>query len=134
MLYYPSELPLNSLYIIMYLTINIIGRVIFGLYFAYSGFEHFKNGKGMIGYAASKKVPLPKLAVYGSGVLLLLGGLGVTFAYHMTISLFLIILFLVPTTIFMHDFWNETDPMAKMSQRINFLKNVALLAAALWMF
>jgi hypothetical protein len=34
----------------------------------------------------------------------------------------------------MHDFWNETDPMAKMSQRINFLKNVALFAAALWMF
>jgi uncharacterized membrane protein YphA (DoxX/SURF4 family) len=118
----------------MYSTINIIGRVIFGLYFAYSGFNHFKNGKNMIGYSASKKVPLPKLAVYGSGLLLLLGGLGVTFAYHTTISLFFIILFLVPTTIFMHDFWNETDPMARMSQRINFLKNVALFAAALWMF
>lgn len=118
----------------MYSTINIIGRVIFGLYFAYSGFNHFKNGKSMIGYAASKKVPLPKLAIYVSGLLLLLGGLGVTFGYHMTISLGLIILFLVPTTIFMHDFWNETDPMARMSQRVNFLKNAALFAAALWMF
>ena len=115
----------------MYPTINIIGRVIFGLYFAYSGFNHLKNGKSMIGYAASKKVPLPKLAIYGTGILLLLGGLGVTFAYHRTISLGLIIIFLIPTTIFMHDFWNETDPMARMSQRINFLKNIALLGAAL---
>jgi putative oxidoreductase len=116
----------------MYPIINIVGRVIFGLYFAYSGFMHFKNGKGMIGYAASKKVPLPKLAVYGSGLLLLLGGLGVTFGFHMTISLCLIIIFLVPTTIFMHDFWKETDLTAKMSQRINFLKNVALIAAILF--
>jgi len=117
----------------MYHTINIIGRVIFGLYFAYSGFGHFKNGKGMVGYTASKKVPMPWLAVYGSGLIILLGGLGVVFAYHMTISLLLVIIFLVPTTIFMHDFWKETDPMARMSQRINFLKNVALLGAALWM-
>ena len=131
MLYYISELPLNSLLNIMYPTINIIGRVIFGLYFAYSGFNHFKNGKSMIGYATSKKVPFPKLAIYGTGVLLLLGGLGVTFGYHMTISLGLIIIFLVPTTIFMHDFWKETDPMARMSQKINFLKNVALIGAAL---
>lgn len=115
----------------MYPTINIIGRIIFGLYFAYSGFNHLKNIKGMAAYAASKKVPWPKVAVFGTGILILLGGLGVTFAFHMTISLGLISIFLVPTTIFMHDFWNETDPMTKMSQRVNFLKNTALLGACL---
>lgn len=118
----------------MYPIINIIGRVIFGLYFAYSGWNHFKNGKGMVAYTASKKVPSPKLAVYGSGVILILGGLGVTFAYHLGISLLLIILFLVPTTIFIHDYWKDSDPMARMSNRVNFLKNVALIGAALWMF
>ena len=111
----------------------MIGRVIFGLYFAYSGFSHFKNASGMIGYAASKKVPMPKLAIYGTGILLLLGGLGIVFAYHMTISLSLIIVFLVPTTIFMHDFWKEKDPSARSSQQIAFLKNTALFAAVLWM-
>ena len=86
----------------------------------------------MVGYAASKKVPLPKLAVYGSGAIALLGGLGVTFGFHMTISLGLILVFLVPVTIFMHDFWKETDPMSRMNQRINFLKNVALIGACLF--
>ncbi|MDR3558144.1 MAG: DoxX family membrane protein [Candidatus Pacebacteria bacterium] len=118
----------------MYQTINLVGRIIFGLYFAYSGLNHFLNGAGMVGYAASKKVPAPKLAVYGSGLIVLLGGLGVAFGYHMTISLSLLVLFLVPTTIFMHDFWKETDAMAKMSQRVNFFKNVALLGAVLFMF
>jgi len=115
----------------MYHTINVIGRVIFGLYFAYSGFGHFKNAKGLAGYAASKKVPMPMLAIYATGALLVLGGLGIVFAYHMTVSLFLIIVFLVPTTIFMHDFWTEKDPAARSSQQIAFLKNTALFAAAL---
>ena len=115
----------------MYHTINIIGRVIFGLYFAFSGFEHFKNAKGLAGYAASKKVPMPMLAICVTGALLLLGGLGIVFAYHMTISLFLIIIFLVPTTMFMHDFWMETDPAARSSQKIAFLKNTAIFAATL---
>jgi len=118
----------------MYPTINIIGRVIFGLYFAYSGFGHFKNLSSYTGYAASKKVPAPKLAIIVSGLLLLLGGLGVVFNFHMTASLLLLVIFLVPTTIFMHDFWKDTDPAAKMSNQINFMKNVALLGATLWMF
>ena len=118
----------------MYPTINLVGRIIFGLYFAYSGFNHFMNGASMVGYAASKKVPLPKLAVYGSGLIVLLGGLGVACGYHMIVSLSLLILFLVPTTIFMHDFWKENDPSARMSQKVNFFKNIALLGAVLFFF
>lgn len=116
---------------IAYPLITLIGRVIFGLYFAYSGFNHFKNAPMLIGYTASKKVPSPKLAVYGSGLLLLLGGLGIVFDVYWQISVLFIIIFLVPTTILMHDFWKDADPMAKMSNRVNFMKNVALLGAAL---
>ena len=31
----------------------------------------------------------------------------------------------------MHAFWKVQDPMAKMSERVNFTKNMALLGAAL---
>lgn len=112
-------------------TVYLIGRVIFGLYFAYSGLNHFLNGKGMVGYAAFKKVPMPALAVYGSGLLILLGGLGVVFEMYIQISLVLIIVFLVPVTFFMHDFWKDTDPQSKISNKINFQKNLALIGAAL---
>jgi putative oxidoreductase len=114
--------------------ITIIGRVIFGLYFAYSGIGHFKNASMLTGYAASKKVPMPKLAIYASGTLLLLGGLGIIFHVFWTLSVLFIIIFLVPTTLFMHDFWKEKDPAARSSSKVAFLKNTALFAAALMIF
>ncbi|MDE2188480.1 MAG: DoxX family protein, partial [Patescibacteria group bacterium] len=110
---------------------NLIGRIIFGLYFVYNGFNHFRHAGGMAGYAASKKVPSPKIAVYVSGALLFLGGLGIVFNIYWQISILLIVIFLVPTTIFMHDFWKETNPESRSSQQIAFLKNVALIGAAL---
>jgi len=42
----------------------------------------------------------------------------------------LIMLFLVCVTPVMHDFWNEADAGARMAQFANFMKNVALFAAA----
>ena len=68
----------------------------------------------MTGYVASMKVPAPALAVYGSGILLVLGGLGVLLGQYVQISLVLIVIFLVPVTLIMHPFWTRTDPQAKM--------------------
>jgi len=39
--------------------------------------------------------------------------------------------FLVPVTFMMHAYWQETDPMQGINQRVNFQKNIALLGAAL---
>lgn len=118
----------------MYPLIDLVGRIVLGLYFVYSGYNHFKNGKSMIGYAASKKVPSPGAAIYVSGALLVLGGLGLAFDYYRDIALLLLVVFLVPVTIFMHDYWKETDQSARAMQRINFFKNVALLGAVLALF
>jgi uncharacterized membrane protein YphA (DoxX/SURF4 family) len=118
----------------MYENVNLIGRVIFGLYFAYSGLNHFLQSKGMIGYASMKKLPMPSLAVYGSGLLMIVGGLGFAFGLYMRASLSLILLFLIPVTVLMHDFWNDADEGAKGSNKVQFLKNLALIGACLAMF
>ncbi len=41
----------------------LIGRIIVGLYFISSGVRHFTHLQMMAGYAASKKVPMTKIAV-----------------------------------------------------------------------
>jgi uncharacterized membrane protein YphA (DoxX/SURF4 family) len=46
----------------------------------------------------------------------------------------LIAAFLVLITPAMHAFWREKEPSARQLQQINFLKNVALLGAALILF
>jgi putative oxidoreductase len=38
---------------------------------------------------------------------------------------------LVPTTLAGHRFWEETDPQARVTQRIHFLKNVSMLGGFL---
>jgi uncharacterized membrane protein YphA (DoxX/SURF4 family) len=108
-----------------------LGRILFGGYFAYSGFNHFKMLDMMSGYAKSKGAPLPKLSVAFSGLLLLIGGLSVLFNILPSVGFVSLALFLIPVTFIMHAFWKVQDPMAKMHEMINFMKNIALLGAVL---
>ncbi len=80
-----------------------------------------------------KGVPMPSTAVFLSGLLMLLGGLSVVFDVRMVLGLWLIIIFLIPTTFMMHAFWKEKDPSTKMSENIAFMKNMALVGGSLMM-
>ena len=64
-------------------------------------------------------------------VLLLVGGLSVLFDVLPIVGLIALVLFLVPVTFIMHAFWKVQDPMAKMGEMVNFMKNIALLGAVL---
>jgi uncharacterized membrane protein YphA (DoxX/SURF4 family) len=113
----------------------LIGRVIFSLFWLKSAYGHLvSRRKDMIGYAAYKKVPMPAVAIVGTGILLLIGGLSMLLGVWPWVGLIAIAVFLVGVTPKMHDFWKETDPMMKMNSSINFWKNVTLLGATLMMF
>ncbi|MGH7533372.1 MAG: DoxX family membrane protein, partial [Gemmatimonadales bacterium] len=107
---------------------------LFAAFFLNSAYGHFKNVEMMAGYSASKGVPAPKLAVLGTGTLLLLGGLGIILGFEVQWALLCLVIFLVPVTFMMHAYWKVTDPAARMSERMNFLRNVALLGAVLMMY
>lgn len=121
---------LQNILVIAYY-VHIVGQVIFGGYFVWSGINHFINYKGLTGYTASKNVPFPAFAVFFSGGLMILGGLGVMLDIYPLIALILLVIFLIPTTFVMHAFWKDTDPQVRMSNMQNFLKNLALLGAVL---
>ncbi|KKW12810.1 MAG: hypothetical protein UY50_C0003G0015 [Parcubacteria group bacterium GW2011_GWA2_49_9] len=112
----------------------LIGRLIFGGYFLMNAGNHFKNIESLTGYAKYKGVPSPRSAVFVGGVLLMLGGLGIVFGIAPEASLALLIIFLVPVSFKMHAFWKETDPTAKMNERIAFMKNIALIGALLMFY
>lgn len=109
----------------------LIGRVLFSFIFLMSGMGHFMRLEQMAQYAQSKGVPAPQLAVPGTGVLLVLGGLSVLLGFYPTIGLILLLIFLVPTTLFMHQFWRIEDPLQRQMEMVQFLKNMALAGAAL---
>ena len=109
----------------------LAGRLLLGGYFLHAGWSHFRNRKMMASYAGMKGVPFPMAAIFGTGVLLALGGASVLTGLYPYIGLGMLAVFLVGVTPKMHDYWNQKDPMARMGDRVNFLKNTALLGAVL---
>jgi len=109
----------------------LVGRILFGGFFIVSGLNHFQNVGMMSGYAGSKNVPFPRLAVIGSGVMLVAGGASVLLGIVPVVGLLVLVLFLLSTLATMHDFWNLKDPQQRAAEQVNFLKNVALIGASL---
>lgn len=114
--------------------VALIGRILFAALFIGSAFGHLTQSEAMAGYASSRGVPQAKLAVLGSGVLILIGGLLVLLGIWMDLGALLLVIFLLPTAVLMHPFWKETDPMAKQNEMVSFNKDVALAGAALLLF
>jgi len=109
----------------------LIGRVIVGCFCLMNGFNHFAQLNMMTGYAKSKGVPSPALAVGGSGVLLFLGGLSLLLGFHPTIGAALLVIFLLGVSFGIHNFWTIQDQQAKMGEMAHFLKNMAILGLLL---
>jgi uncharacterized membrane protein YphA (DoxX/SURF4 family) len=66
-----------------------------------------------------------------SGLLIIIGGLCIVLGCRPEIGVLCIVVFLVPVTFMMHAYWQETDMMQGINQRVNFQKNIALLGAGL---
>ncbi len=109
----------------------VLGRILLGGYFIKSGYNHFKNLGMLTGYAQSKGVPMPKEAVFLTGLMMFLGGLGILLGVYIQLSIFLLSVFLLVTTFQMHQYWKVTDPMTRMGEQVNFYKNLGLLGAVL---
>jgi putative oxidoreductase len=106
-----------------------VGRVLYSLIFLMTVLGHFSQP--YIGYAAQQGVPAAGLLVPLSGVVAIAGGLSVALGYKAKVGAWLLVLFLVPVTLMMHNFWAVTDPMMRGMQQAHFMKNVSLLGAAL---
>lgn len=106
----------------------LLGRLILGFVFAFTGLNHFLDAESMIGYAEMKGVPAAHLAVPLSGGMLIFGGLGVALGILPMVAAGALAVFLLVTTPLMHDFWNVSEEEVQ-NEMTHFLKNAALFAA-----
>src|ERR1039457_4125390 len=97
--------------------IPLTGRILFSLIFLNSGIMgHLMNLSQTSAYATSMGVPMASAMVVISGIIAILGALSIILGYKAKLGAWLIVLFLIPITFMMHNFWTQTDPMAKMIQ------------------
>lgn len=109
----------------------LVGRIIVGIYFLFNASNHFMQLEMLSNYADSKGVPSPRLAVIVSGLLLVVGGLSILLGFQPLIGVIALVVFFLPVTFMMHNFWAVDDPQMKMVEMVNFTKNMALLGSAL---
>ena len=108
----------------------LVARVLFGGLLAFMGFNHFTNAEAMAGYAEMKGLPAPTFSVVASGVVLVLGGLGVVLGIAPVLAAGALAAFLLVTAVTMHDFWAVPEDQTQ-DEMTQFLKTVSLAGGAL---
>ncbi|SES92873.1 Uncharacterized membrane protein YphA, DoxX/SURF4 family [Salinibacillus kushneri] len=109
----------------------LIGRLILGIYFLMTGFNHLKNYQGMKQACEQKNLPLPGACASLSGLILIIGGLTILTGMFVGIGVLLLVIFLIIAATTFHNYWVFEDPMQKMGEQTQFMKNIALAAALL---
>ena len=109
----------------------LIGRMLFGGFFLYSGINHLMQRKNMAAYTASKGVPKPEIAVTAAAVPLIVGGTSMLLGLKPKLGAIAILGFLAGVSPVMHDFWRNEDPNERMNNMTSFMKNLALAGGAL---
>ncbi len=100
----------------------LVARTFLALIFLNSGVSQLMGFPGFVQTIASKGLPLPQVLAIGTIVFLLLGSVSLILGYKAKIGALLIILFLIPTTLFFHPLPADLP---------NFLKNLALIGGLL---
>ncbi|MFB6280565.1 MAG: DoxX family protein [Haloferacaceae archaeon] len=108
----------------------LAGRLLFGGVLAFLGANHFADLEATTGYAEAKGLPAPRLAVLGSGALLVLGGAGIVLGAYPALAAGAVAAFLAVVTPTMHDFWNAPADRRE-AEMTDFMKNAALFGGAL---
>lgn len=106
-----------------------IGRLAFAAVFVvFTPLDFTPQG---VAWGVQQGIPMAPILVPLAGVLAMAGGLSVILGYHARIGAWLLILFLVPVTAVMHNFWAVRDPMMAQMQVGFFLANLSRIGAAL---
>jgi len=103
----------------------LVGRTFLSSIFVYAGLNNLLNFSSTVERIGGM-LPAPSLALAGNILCCLLGSLSLILGFKARWGAVLLILFLVPTNLIFHQFWNDG------SETIPFLKNLSLIGALLF--
>ena len=115
--------------------LELIGRILFGGYFVYTGLGfHVPKTKMAEQYAGSVGFPMPALAGWPTGLWMAAGGLSLALGIWPDIGALMIAAFLIPAAAWFHRFWLVEDPTQRQFQQGYFGRNVISVGACLVFF
>lgn len=108
--------------------IVLIGRILYSAVFISASLGHFTHDA--VAYGMERGIPAASMLVPLSGILAFLGGLSILIGFKARYGAWLIVLFLIPVTFVMHNFWTIEDLHTQAIQKALFLANLSMLGAA----
>jgi len=112
---------------------DLIGRVLLSFIFFFEAYDYFAyermNKEAMTIYGLTWN---QDFFLYGAIFLLLLGALTILLGYRMRLGAVLLLIYWVPLTFIVHDFWQEAPDSGEYRlQSILFMKNIAIMGGLL---
>ncbi len=108
---------------------SALGRSLYGGILTYMALDGFKNNDKRVAVAEDKGIPMPDLLVPFVTGMLFVANLGIVLWRFPRAAAGAVIVFFLGTTPAIHDFWTM-EGKQRHDNKINFLKNVALLGGA----
>lgn len=114
--------------------VTVISRIMIALIFLMSAIGNkIPQFSNVVEYMKSEGVPAPQMLLVGAIIFLLAGSFSVIAGYKVHVGASLLLIFLVLATYYFHDFWTFEDAKARQLQTIQFMKNVGLMGAMLFL-
>lgn len=110
--------------------LSLIGRILFALIFMLSATGKFSAE--IAAFTASKGVPMANLIVPFTGIMELVGAVLLITGFRFRLGAIILLVFLLPVTLVMHNFWTIADPMMRQIDMASFMKNIAMMGALLF--
>ena len=104
----------------------LIGRCLISALFLLAGINKIFNFDRYLQSMTEKGLPVPSFLLIGAIIFLILGSILIIIGYKSRIGALLLLLFLIPTTLLFHNFWDLSGDQAAQEQ-INFMKNLSLM-------
>jgi putative oxidoreductase len=113
----------------------LLGRILYCSLFIAAGIGQLVDLDGSTRYAESRGIESgARAGVVASAIAFIVGGLSIVLGIWGDLGALLLIITLIPLTFLMHKFWAERDPLDRQTQLSMFMKNIALIGAAVLIF
>ena len=113
--------------------VALVGRILLAVMFIISGFGKIAGFDGTVGYIASKGLPMAQLVAIGTIAVELGGGIMLAVGFKARWAALALAIFTLLAAIIFHNFW-AAEAAQKMSQQINFMKNISIVGGMLMVF
>jgi putative oxidoreductase len=113
--------------------VTVLGRVLLAtIFFMSAAGNKIPNFNTVVGYMETAGVPAAPFVLVGAIVFLIAGSVSLVLGYRARLGAGLLLVFLVLATYYFHGFWRIADPQAQQEQVIQFMKNLSIMGAMLF--